>query len=88
VVLQTPLVQSPSSPQVRPVPQRLQLDPPQSMAASSPFFTPSVQVTTWQTAPTQLSEVQSSPSMQESPGAQAAQASPPQSASLSSWFFV
>jgi hypothetical protein len=47
----TRLVQSDGAPQVFPSAHAPQLDPPQSIAVSEPFLTPSVHVAAWQILP-------------------------------------
>jgi hypothetical protein len=42
--VQTPLAQSPPTPQVSPVAQPGQMPPPQSRSVSAPFWKPSLQV--------------------------------------------
>jgi hypothetical protein len=57
--------------------------PPQSIAVSKPFFTPSVQLGSRQIPPEHTPEVQSRPFEQPSVGAQAGHVPPPQSGPVS-----
>lgn len=84
-------MQSVPAPQVLPPAQRAQLvEPPQSMAVSLPFLTPSLQDTSAQSSPVQTPLTQSLPAVQSLPTAHLfvpAQA-PPQSTSVSVWFLT
>jgi hypothetical protein len=75
-----------------PVPQCAHTGPPQSIADSCPFFTPSTQVGAWQRLPVHTPLPQSAGPPHDLLGAQRGQpgvgVGPPQSMSLSPWFFT
>jgi hypothetical protein len=64
-----------------------QVPPPQSFPVSAPFFTPSVQVGTWQTLPMHTPEAQSAPTPHGPSSGQPAH-DPPQSTPVSNPFFA
>jgi hypothetical protein len=85
--LQEPLEQSPPTLQVLPAAQGEQ-NPPQSTSVSTPFFTPSKQLGTWQVPAEQTPLWQSLPAPQVFPLAQERQTPPPQSTAVSLPFFT
>lgn len=79
----TPDWQSVDTRQACPAAQAPQTPPPQSIAVSLPFFTPSKQLAAWQTPDAQTPEVQSLGAAQCCPTAHAEHVPPPQSVSVS-----
>src|SRR5262245_22441752 len=84
--IHTELAQSAAPLQARPSAHRLH-DPPQSIADSEPFLTPSEQVGTWQTCPAHTELAQSEASLHESQSVHGSH-EPPQSIAVSNPFSI